>query len=283
MKWFFLFGSVLLLFILSCQQSGGPGIVNYEFKKGIAEIDMELLEGAPPEEVYENGRFPVAVRLINNGAYDAQSVAVQLVGLNEKYLRVDRERADRSAFYGRSFDHPTGQSDVLLFNAVTGQLPTGSSGELQRYRVITTYDYQTELVTDLCLNPHLYEVYDSGCKMVPISTRGQGSPLAITDIQIPIYQQPFIELRMKLVNQGKGTVKEARLNTAQLGQRPLQCEFRGGGEQTQTFDFEQKKVQEVDLLCRREIDPTKSFITPLTVLIDFTYERELPQQILIRE
>ncbi|MAF99177.1 MAG: hypothetical protein CMH61_01050 [Nanoarchaeota archaeon] len=278
MKLVYIVGLVSL-FIIGCGgTNGGDDILSYDFKKGISEIDMTLLDGLPPDEVYD--KFNIGVELQNNGAYDASFVELEVVGFNDKYVYLPTNRVDLQDFRGKSFDYPSGQKHVEIMEGLTGETITGKDGEMQKFFVIMEYQYGMELVQDVCINPSIYEPYNDGCEATEIRTEGQGSPLSITTIQAPIFHDSSVDIRMKVENKGQGKVKEATITNAQLGSRQLQCEFSSVKEPT--FNFEEKQVQDAEIVCKRTIDVSKSFPTPLFVSLDFIYQRELIDQITIK-
>ena len=271
---------VVLLFIVSCGGTNrSEGVLSYEFKKGISEIDIKLLDGLPPDEVYDT--FNLGIDLQNNGAYDADYVSIEVVGFNEKYVYLPNNRVDLQDFRGKSFDYPSGQQHVEILEGLTGETIEGKDGEMQKFFVIMEYQYGMELVQDVCINPSVYEPYNDGCIAEEVRTSGQGSPLSITSIEPPIFHNNEIDIRMKVENKGLGKVKEATITNAQLGSRQLQCEFKGSLN-AQSFNFEEKQVQEAQIVCKRSMDVRKSFPTPLFVSLDFTYQRELIDQITIK-
>jgi hypothetical protein len=117
--------------------------------------------------------------------------------------------------------------------------------------------------------------------MQEIVTDGQGSPLAITEVEVPSYHDSSVELRMHVANRGQGKVITATIAEARLGDKALNCEFRG--TRTKTFDFIGRGVQETDIICRRTLNIPRAVTSPLFVALDFTYEQELIDEILIRE
>ena len=91
---------VLLLVLAGCEggkifgkkQDKRP-ITDADIRKGTDGLDMEFLTNAPPERVFEDGRFPISLRLKNEGATDIiDDNKVKLVlGFETSYVNMDIE------------------------------------------------------------------------------------------------------------------------------------------------------------------------------------------------
>ena len=68
-------------------------ITDADIRKGTDGLDMEFLTNAPPERVFEDGRFPISLRLKNGGATDIiDDNKVKLVlGFETSYVNMDIE------------------------------------------------------------------------------------------------------------------------------------------------------------------------------------------------
>jgi len=269
---------LLILFVTACKKTP-EGTLQYNFKQGHGNLVISTFENAPPDIIYPNSDFMITVKLENQGAYDLTNGRIKILGFDDKYIYLFENEADiisleeEPLLLGKSSLNPLGETTFIEFEAHTKDLFPGAESHPAPYFIKADYDYQTELSQTICLNPKIYDAYDSGCKVEPkISLNGQGSPLAITELEEIIYPGPVpqVEFRLHLKNQGRGKVKEVRLNQAKLSDKPLNCEFKNNPNiNKKVFNF--KEEQEATLICKMTLEEQKSYSTILYVDLHFTY------------
>jgi len=266
----------LIFFLVGCQTETGKKDVQTNFKQGITELQLKVLEGAPPDTLYPNSEFIMAVELDNQAAYDVMDGTVTIVGLDEKYFHVNPLEQDLEVLEGRSLVNPGGTKTYLEFDGFSGELFQNAEYYTGNFFFEVSYTSGMEFVDSVCINPNLYGVYDSGCKVEERkSYSGQGSPLAVTEVEEIIHpgSSPGVEFRVFLETKGKGKVQFINFNTARLGGEPLICEFYGqkeGSKRIELTDDEQEAV----LVCNQKfVESSGSYTT--TLALDFTYDYKL--------
>ena len=279
-KLFFLI--VIVLLLIGCNKTPEK-VSQYNFKQGVAEMRINFLDRAPPEEIYPNSDFKMVVELDNQMAYDATAINVNFVGLNRKYFDVsppDKGNPQQSLnlLEGRSILFPDGTKEFFQFDGESKNLFQNAEEYLANYFLTLSYFSKIEFTDTICVNPNIYEIYDSGCKFDDVkSYSGQGAPLAVDEIEEIILpgDSPEIEFRVRLRNKGKGKVKMIKLGFAKLGSEPLDCQFQNTNNDLKTIELKKEK-QEAILVCSKTLKGQSSYTT--TLLLDFTYGYELEKK-----
>ena len=281
----------VLLFLVACK--GTPqGTLQYNFKQGYGNLVISALENTPPEIIYPNSDFVIAVKLENQGAYDLTNGKLKILGFDRNYISLDETEQEiysieeEDILEGKSALNPSGGFTYLEFKAKSKELFFGAETYLAKYQIQADYDYKTQLSHTVCLNPKPYDIFDSGCKVEPkVSLNGQGSPLAITLLEEIIYpgNNPQVEFRFTIQNKGKGRIKQVRINHARLTDRPLGCEFKNNPNPDRNiFDFKEDK-QEVILSCKKPIEQQLSYSTTLYLDLSFSYTLKEKKQITLKK
>lgn len=250
--------------LISCGSGTEKGtIVN--FKIGTPELAITL----PTEkEEYQNRPFDIAVALQNNMAYDISNVKISLLGFDERYVDLFSEEESIILLEGKSIFNSNGGKEIVKFNGLIKEILPGAEQEKQNYRIYARYDSKVEFTPTICISPELYgQVYEGGCEVQPeLFFNGQGAPLAVGELKLASGDET--QLRMNIVNKGKGTVKKVTLGRATLGGKLINCEFRG--DNPKTFTFGTKK--EAQLVCSQVIQSESSYQTTLFVELFYDYE-----------
>lgn len=272
--------TLLLSFLLTaCSGSDGAeeGITTIDYQKGYSGLEISLVSNRPPDELYESSAFTIAVKLENKGAYDLSNGELSILGFDSNYVYLyestENFPTSGSALAGRSVDNPNGEVEYLEFEGETLTIKEGAEDYEAKYLVKATYDYSNELVETVCINPDLYDVYDSGCSIEErISFRGQGSPLAISDIEE--YVNPgsdsYVEFRITIANEGSGLAKDVTLTRTTLGGVDMDCSFKKA-ETPNRHVFEDNE-QEIELRCISQLSSQSSYETTLFIEYFFGYE-----------
>jgi hypothetical protein len=268
----------LSILLVSCM-SGGNVEIDYNFKQGTPEMDVRLLDNAPPKNIYPLADFKIILELDNQAGYDITNGRARILGLDEKYFQIYPLEQPFDNMLGKSLTNPAGDKIFIEFEGSSGELFQNAEKYLANYFVLVNYNSKMEFAETVCINSNLYAVEDSGCKVQEkMSFSGQGAPLAVTKVEEIIYPGPGgeVEFRINLRGKGKGKVISASLGKAHLGIDTLECSFQGTGVDKTTIEFKDIK-QEVTLICTRDNLPSRASYTT-TLALDFTYEYELREQ-----
>lgn len=271
-----------LLFLTACKSTS---TLTTNFKQGYGGLAWTILEGAPPDELYQRSDFKIVLKLENQGAYDITEGKIMVLGFDDKYIFIEQPEKNLEPLEGRNPFNPAGEIQFLEFSARSQPLLPGSEIYTAPYFVRAEYQYKTEFTPTVCLNPRLYEVYDAGCKVEPSqSFSGQGSPLAVThleEITIP-GNPPQVEFRLTLQNKGRGQIKKIDLGSARLGNEPIYCEFRGAPTYNTASLTLTKEQKEISLSCKKTLKNQNSYATTLLVEFSFDYALEEEKSLVIK-
>ena len=223
----------ILLFVLGCK--GGkkeyqPALTTKDLYTGTDGLEMEFLENAPSEEVFENGPLPVGLRLYNKGVHNIENGYLSLtlekdyMEVNERTLRSMEERVQFSDsehinfnLNGQSMENPKGDQDILTFTVNTKNLSkTDPQSETHTSPIIITacYKYQTKATETVCVDTGVYDLKkrEKPCEVKTITLDGQGAPVAVTEIKtemLPDKDNTLLikpRFTIKVKNLGKGEV-----------------------------------------------------------------------------
>lgn len=190
---FFLFLILLIfLFIAACGPTKGTVYTsNEEFWEGTEALDFAFVEENPPELVYEDTPFSIALDIANKGAHTL--VGFLTVSLEEDYtclLDEENECTEEGktqwfSLEGKSIFNPVGGSDVLEYKAKAKSV--GRLSEKHDVQVLATacYEYTTVWNQEVCIDTDINKmnIFPGACEATDISLTDQGAPLAITQIE----------------------------------------------------------------------------------------------------
>lgn len=283
----FVIQALVLFLMTGCISSPpGPGDIS-NYKEGVSDVDISLLQNAPPREVYPGSDFRIIVRLKNSLGYDAQDVSVALAGNFEKYIslssRVQKaEGEEPGALKGRSLERPEGEEAFVEFDAKAGSLFLNAEEQQSPFIVKVSYQSALEFADTICINPNLYATYDSGCTVQSKkSYNGQGAPLVIASLEeITLSGSPGeVEFRLRLKDRGNGRVTWAELISAKVGAKELRCSFELDSGKKRIFHPQDNG--EALLICRLPIDDPASYATAIALQFTYSYEASETQQLKI--
>ncbi len=261
--------SVLLL-LTGCGQKN-DSTLGVNFKQGVQEIEFRLIENAPPEKIYPLSSFSMIIDAKNMLGYEATGT-IKLVGLVEKYFQTARTE-ESFQLEGRTPINPKGGQEFFEFSVQAQDLGQGAVEYRNNYFLLAEYRSTMEFADTICINPRFYDVYSGGCTVENRKTyNGQGSPLAITELEEIITPLEKVEFRLLLKNRGKGKVKSVSMGNARLGNEEIACVFKGGvGIVEQSVTFTPDK-QEAAIVCSASLPSSDAYVTTISIPFEFDYE-----------
>lgn len=282
---------IISLFLFGCQ---GDSSVDQNFRTGFLDVALST-EGT--NKIYQDDQFDLVLLLRNRLGYDIENVAISLVGLDEAFVEVYSPQKNINSLEGRSKLFETGGEERLLFETYVKSLPLGVIDEMKNlYRIFVKYDSEVVLTEDVCIRPGLYTgVDDGGCKAGENAQKdplqegtnfldGQGAPVGFSEAEVISKVGSEVELRLKLVNRGKnnGKVGTVTLIEAALGGKNLNCEFKKAGGAGKQIMFDSSET-EVSLVCRGALgrESSYSYVTPLTIKLQYDYEFSIQEELII--
>lgn len=271
----------LVLFITSCGSGTPQSVLDYNFKQGIAEVNLKFLDNAPPDKIYPLSKFKIILELDNQAAYDITNGKISLAGIVNDYFIIDEPYKELDSLQGRSMLNPSGDKVHIEFSGTSGQPFANAQEYRNNYFLLLKYSSKIDFGSTVCIHPGLYDMYDSGCKTEKSkSFSGQGAPLAVTNLEQIIYPSGVgaeVEYRMLVKNRGRGKVTLVTFHGAKLGGEPMEeCYFKQeDGTSLNTAKFTAKK-QEATLICKTFLKDQSSYLTTLSA--DFSYDYVLEEK-----
>ncbi|MBT3836392.1 hypothetical protein HOD05_02450 [Candidatus Woesearchaeota archaeon] len=270
----------IAIFLVGCGSGAGQENVNYNFKQGIGQLKVSFLNNAPPDKLYPGSDFKMILQVDNQQAYDALNGRIVLVGLDDSYFNVQPNYQDFQELKGRSLLAPGGDKLYFDFDGTAMELFQNSIQYNNPYFLQIHYDSSMDFTDTVCINPNLYDTYDSGCKRKERSSySGQGAPLAVTNMEQIVFPSGAganVEFRLELSNRGNGKVGFINLGNGKLGGKPISCEFAGKYLVDKRRVELKNKQQQTKLICKTFLNDQRSYETTLSV--DFTYDYDISEQ-----
>lgn len=185
-----IFALILILAISGCKGSGSTGkpITNEDVYKGFDGLNIGFTKNAPPDKVFEESIFPIAINLKNKGASDIKDGFLSL-GFEEEFINFNEKSSEpiRFEIKGKSTFNPNGDEDFTTANAKTAKR-IGSQSETHPSTIFATacYPYKTILGTSVCVDPDIFgtQLRKKSCQSKDLDfANGQGGPVAIIKIE----------------------------------------------------------------------------------------------------
>lgn len=184
----------LCVFFVSCSgglSSGDDGKRDDDYNTGTGFLEIDFIRNAPPAEVYENTQSAAILKLSNNGATDIRQ-GFMSVSVDPSVLYLIDSNTAGFSLEGKKRDLPKGDEEVLTFNFLAKPLPQESQVRETRIVVTACYDYQTEVLEDVCIDTDPYdmrsELNEQVCELSDISPGGTGGPVTVSRIE-PRFEQ----------------------------------------------------------------------------------------------
>ncbi|MBI2666250.1 hypothetical protein HYX13_01420 [Candidatus Woesearchaeota archaeon] len=288
-RFFAIFFFFLFLFLLACgTEEQGSGL-DYNFKQGIAELELHFLPSAPPEKLYPDSDFKIIIEVDNQMAYDIEEGKIWITGLVEDYFEVRPTEmvlqeilTEDTILHGKSLTTPGGEKVYAEFKGHANQLFLNAEEYTGTYFLKAKYRSRMEFLDTFCVNTHLYAVYDPNCVVEQRKTySGQGAPIAISEVEeiLTPGADGKVEFRIRLQNRGGGKVERVDVVQAKLGGEQIDCVFpeaRGDYKQSMLFMENDNNANEATLICRKSLSLEVAYQTPL--FVEFAYEYQTQEQ-----
>jgi hypothetical protein len=185
--------AILLLFsvmiFVSCTGSGnrdGERISEEDYRTGSKGLELEFMDGAPPDKVYAGNEMDIVIEVRNLGAYptsDSFDGKLEIYGFDEKAFsgeRWDGTNFLSSALQGRSQFSPQGGREAKRYHI--DKVDTLFDSEFYEPTIVAAacYKYRTLAQPLICVDPEPYSVFDEE-KVCTIPQAGKVYNLNLTD------------------------------------------------------------------------------------------------------
>lgn len=159
------------------------GTTDQNYNKGTTGLTISFLANNPPNELYNGQSFPCVLEIYNTGVTDTNPY-ITLTGYDRNIVKIDWSDRQPGKIYGKSQLNPTGGYGVIDDNLAVS-LPSGVDTFTTPITAIACYEYVTEGVTSLCVDPDPTNNRDDVCTAAKLTqlSGGQGAPVAITKIE----------------------------------------------------------------------------------------------------
>lgn len=198
---------VLAILLVGCPKSQSFAATN--FKTGSSAIDARFIQSSPSSIVFSDSPFEIALELNNKGAYNvvADQGAINLV--TDEGVQLLEGSSQTFSAEGRSQNNPDGEIVVKTFQVKASKLTTVEQ-QASTIQAQLCYPYETELSVDVCIDTDIEnKLTKKPCKLTNPSLSGQGSPIAVTQVQtelIPSAGKLVPRFTLTIANKGSGQV-----------------------------------------------------------------------------
>jgi hypothetical protein len=207
-----------VLLFAGCKDNRGNDIPTEDkYKTGTDGLTFEFVNKAPPDSVYENTPFTMALVLKNKGAYEISNGFLKL-NLEKDYMILNITESENTQFLlkGRSLLNPNGDFQNVQLDAYAKPIDQMSESHTSLVIASVCYDYAAETTQNVCIDADSIGLRPSEkvCKVNDVSLTGQGGPIAITKIEekmIPVksdkseyYDNVMAQYIIHIANKGKG-------------------------------------------------------------------------------
>jgi hypothetical protein len=159
----------------------GSGTADQNYNKGTTGLKLDFLTNSPPSELFDGQTFPFVLEIYNIGITDVNPY-ITLTGFDKNIISANWANRQPGIIPGKSQLNPTGGYASVEDN-VKVTLPTGVNTFSTPLTAIACYEYVTQAVSQVCVDPDPTNNRDDVCaaKLIQLSG-GQGAPVGITKI-----------------------------------------------------------------------------------------------------
>lgn len=231
---------VLALFVLltACNRTFMPQETNYY--TGTKGVELEFVGYSPPNNVYEQTTFPLAIFVSNEGAFSLNGSPFKglITYSYDPFYLAEINGTAESEFEtiiinGKSDGFPQGdlQTKLLPMFTVKPVLGQRESPTTELF-VSACYPYKTKLVDEVCIDTSSLtnDMRSNVCKAENKAYSGQGAPVAITEVHVQMnhmLNKIRPSLLIKIKNAGSGTVLAPVSGSEQASACDVQKDRRG--------------------------------------------------------
>ncbi|MFH1211716.1 MAG: hypothetical protein V1659_02185 [Candidatus Woesearchaeota archaeon] len=208
--------AVLALILTGCNQNEGPSVSD-PYIGGTEGLKMSLREGTPPEQIFDNGKYPfsIIVDLENVGEDDieANGGIVRVVGLLPQHFGYSGQFVEnipeipgaKKNFEGTALP---GEKNAVAFENLNYQNDLSGNTQLN-YRIEACYNYQTRSTTPICIKDDVIgNIGDETiCKLnEEKAVKNSGGPVHITSVRETPSGENKVQLLITVSHVGTGTI-----------------------------------------------------------------------------
>ena len=208
---------LVVLVLTGCNGGSDKSITDVDVRTGFEGLVMEFTKNAPPDKVFEDSVFPIAIHLRNKGASDVKE-GFFVLGFEKTYVDFADRKKEITEFEikGKSIFNLNGDEEFITLNAETKKV--GAQSETHPSTILATacYPYESTLGTSVCVDTDIFgtKLREKACQVKDLQFgKGQGGPVTITKIETRMLPDadPDLDVVKPLFiiyveNKGKGEV-----------------------------------------------------------------------------
>lgn len=191
-----------ILLLSACDMLGNKQPTEVNYHKGIEGVEINFLDQAPPDELYENSTFNINIEIENRGAYDVteDKAGILTMSFDPFYIGATQLRSNERVevnsnslivrgiqLYGKSKYHPVGTLGFFSFPNFNTQAIMGQR-EQPSTKILASicYPYVTEFSGLVCVDMSAVgeNVRTQSCYQKDLTMSDQGAPIAIYQIEV---------------------------------------------------------------------------------------------------
>jgi len=206
---------VLLLVLAGCLGKGpSQQKVKDDYHKGVQGIEINFVNNAPPDKIYEGDSMDIAVEVRNKGAYPENKNfkgKLELSGFDPSSIKGSWDGGNNmpTDLEGKNQYNQEGDYAVMTYKDRDGvHVPFDADFYEPNILVHSCYKYKTIADAMVCIDSDPYEVVEEKkvCNIHDVSlSGGQGAPIAVTKIEEEVGSNQ-IYFRIYVNNAGGGSV-----------------------------------------------------------------------------
>ena len=187
---------IMMILVGGCKSDKDTGGGSKAFVGGDTAIEMEFIDGAPPDEVYDNGQYPfsVAIKIENVGEedIDVNQGYIKITGINptdfgKSSVDMTQDFPDDLDGVKKNVDGSTlsGGVGIAEFNDLNYEPDVAGDFEGPRIRAEACFDYKTRASSNICVKEDLLtnEGSESICELSEDKdVENSGGPIQVTSV-----------------------------------------------------------------------------------------------------
>lgn len=180
-----------ILLLPGCGGGEDPVITSYDPYQGSEGVRMDILDNAPPTEVFENDAFNIVVKLHNKGAYDLiptverpeELAYFQLAYDSFYFLPLDATVA--VPLEAKKYENQDGGFELVEFIMTAKAIEGQREAPTTQLLFTLCYPYHTTFRSDVCIDgdPFGMDVRHKTCDSQTQTFSNQGAPIAVTKVE----------------------------------------------------------------------------------------------------
>ncbi len=215
-----------------------------DYVGGIDGLSLEFEEGAPPEEIFDNGEtdFNIAVRVKNEGEYTTKKggIVASLSGINQNDFSLASLHKQSDADLDRKYETREGGINTIDF---------GNS----KYKIDLSSDFATKIIADVCYE---YRTVAAAAICLKKDTRQYktADACSINNDQV-VFENSGAPIQVSDVRESSSGANRIKIDFTIANKKPTESSYKPGTFRDKCVPDLAKK--EEDIVYKELTDPAK--------------------------